>query len=178
MYGPNTNQERRRLSHGSVFNFQTPALEVDSRTDFGVEETRSAGEHDIQRRPLSVAQMGRRSSVQSQMSHSSRPGTPNCGQSSKRGNADDCNGVISVMGGGTSKVHSLDPVSSEGVMLPPVVEDPGKGDMVSKIYEVYTPHYGFSINGADFLSYAFQWNGKEWCEIMYTDMGSLYVVSR
>ncbi|XP_065483195.1 sodium channel protein type 5 subunit alpha-like [Caloenas nicobarica] len=131
VYGPNTNQERRRLSHGSVFNFQTPALEADSRTDFGVEETRSAGEHDIQRRPLSVTQMGRRSSVQSQMSHSSRPGTPNCGQSSKRGNADDCNGVISVMGGGTGKVHSLDPASSEGVMLPPLVEDPGKGDMVT-----------------------------------------------
>ncbi|KAK2512633.1 sodium channel protein type 5 subunit alpha [Columba guinea] len=129
VYGPNTNQERRRLSHGSVFNFQTPALEIDSRTDFGVEETHSAGEHDIQRRSLSVTQMGRRSSVQSQMSHSSRPGTPNCGQSSKRSNVDDCNGMISMMGGGTSKVHSLDLVSSEGVMLPPVVEDPGKGDM-------------------------------------------------
>lgn len=152
MYGPNTNQEKRRLSHGSVFNFQTPALEIDSRTDFGVEETHSAGEHDIQRRSLSVTQMGRRSSVQSQMSHSSRPGTPNCGQSSKRGNVDDCNGVISVMGGGTSKVHSLDLVSSEGVMLPPVVEDPGKGDMVSKIYKVYTSYYVFFINGGVFLS--------------------------
>ncbi|OPJ85262.1 hypothetical protein AV530_011714 [Patagioenas fasciata monilis] len=134
VYGPNTNQERRRLSHGSVFNFQTPALEIDSRMDFGVEETRGAGEHDIQRRSLSVTQMGRRSSVQSQMSHSSRPGTPNCGQSSKRGNTDDCNGVISVMGGGTSKVHSLDLVSSEGVMLPPVEEDPRKGDMVLNLF--------------------------------------------
>lgn len=156
MYGPNTNQEKRRLSHGSVFNFQTPALEIDSRTDFGVGETHSAGEHDIQRRSLSVTQMARRSSVQSQMSHGSRPGTPNCGQSSKRSNVDDCNGMISVMGGGTSKVHSLDLVSSEGVMLPPVVEDPGKGDMVSKIYKVYTSYYGFFINCGVFLSLGFQ----------------------
>ncbi|XP_049654393.1 sodium channel protein type 5 subunit alpha-like [Accipiter gentilis] len=129
MYGPNANQAKRRLSHGSVFNFQIPALEVDSRTDFGDEETHSAGEHEIQCRPLSVTQMGRRSSVQSQMSHSSHPATPNCVQSSKWANVDDCNGVISVVGGGSSRVHSLDPVSSEGVMLPPVMEDTGKGDL-------------------------------------------------
>uniref|UniRef100_A0A663DYU9 Sodium channel protein n=1 Tax=Aquila chrysaetos chrysaetos TaxID=223781 RepID=A0A663DYU9_AQUCH len=131
MYGPNANQAKRRLSHGSVFNFQIPALEVDSRTDFGDEETHSAGEHEIQRRSLSVTQMGRRSSVQSQMSHSSHPATPNCVQSSKWANADDCNGVISGMGGGSSRVHSLDPVSSEGVMLPPVMEDTGKGDLLA-----------------------------------------------
>ncbi|KAM6281337.1 sodium channel protein type 5 subunit alpha-like [Porphyrio hochstetteri] len=130
MYGPNANQVNRRLSHGSVFNFQIPTLEVDSRTDFVDEETRSAGEHGIQRRSLSVTQMGRRSSVQSQMSRSSHPATPNCVQSSKWANADDCNGVISVMGGGSSRVHSLDPVFSEGVMLPPVIEDPGKGDLL------------------------------------------------
>ncbi|KAM6412725.1 sodium channel protein type 5 subunit alpha-like [Pluvialis apricaria] len=129
VYSPNANQVKRRLSHGSVFNFQIPALEVDSRTDFGDEETRSAGEHEIPRRSLSVTQIGRHSSVQSQMSHSSHPVTPNCVQSSKWANADDCNGVISVMGGGGSRVHSLDPVSSEGVMLPPVMEDPGKGDL-------------------------------------------------
>uniref|UniRef100_A0A8C0AQW9 Sodium channel protein n=1 Tax=Buteo japonicus TaxID=224669 RepID=A0A8C0AQW9_9AVES len=131
MYGPNANQAKRRLSHGSVFNFQIPALEVDSRTDFGDEETHSAGEHEIQCRPLSVMQMGRRSSVQSQMSHSSHPATPNCVQSSKWSNVDDCNGVISVVGGGSSRVHSLDPVSSEGVMLPPVMEDTGKGDLAA-----------------------------------------------
>ncbi|GAB0185002.1 sodium channel protein type 5 subunit alpha-like [Grus japonensis] len=130
VYGPNANQAKRRLSHGSVFNFQIPALELDSRTDFGDEETRSAREHEIQCRSLSVTQMGRRSSMQSQMSHSSHPATPNCVQSSKWANADDCNGVISVMGGGSSRVHSLDPVSSEGVMLPPVMEDPGKGDVL------------------------------------------------
>ena len=134
MYGPNANQAKRRLSHGSVFNFQIPALEVDSRTDFGDEETRSAGEHEIQYWSPSVTQMGRRSSVQSQMSHSSHSATLNCVQSSKRANVDDCNGKISVMGGGSSRVHSLDPVSSEGVMLPPVMEDPGKRDLVRKRY--------------------------------------------
>ncbi|NXN64270.1 SCN5A protein, partial [Himantopus himantopus] len=103
VYGPNANQVKRRLSHGSVFNFQIPALEVDSRTDFGDEETHSAGEHKIPRRSLSVTQMGRRSSVQSQTSHSSHPATPNCVQSSKRANADDCNGVILAMGGGGSR---------------------------------------------------------------------------
>ncbi|KFP41174.1 Sodium channel protein type 5 subunit alpha, partial [Chlamydotis macqueenii] len=123
---PNVNHAKRRLSHGSMFNFQIPALEVDSRMDFGDEETRRAGEQKIQCRSVSVAQMGRRSSVQSQMSPSSRPATPNRAQSSKRVNADDCNGVIVMMGGGSSKVHSLDPVSSEGVLLPPVMEDLGK----------------------------------------------------
>uniref|UniRef100_A0A672TSR5 Sodium channel protein n=1 Tax=Strigops habroptila TaxID=2489341 RepID=A0A672TSR5_STRHB len=129
VYGPNANQAKRRLSHGSVFNFQIPALEVDSRTDFSDEENRSAGEHKIQCRSLSVTQMGRRSSVQSQMSHTSHPATPNCVHTSKWANMDDCNGVISVMGGGGSRVHSVDPVSSEGVMLPPVMEDPGKGNL-------------------------------------------------
>ncbi|NXE21522.1 SCN5A protein, partial [Ardeotis kori] len=103
MYSPNVNHAKRRLSHGSVFNFQIPALEVDSRMDFGDEETRSAGEHKIQCRSVSVAQMGRRSSVQSQMSPSSHPATPNRAQSSKRVNVDDCNGVIAVMGGGSSR---------------------------------------------------------------------------
>ncbi|NXW03617.1 SCN5A protein, partial [Fregetta grallaria] len=103
VYGPNTNQVKSRLSHGSMFNFQIPALEVDSRMDFGDEETRSAGEHEIQCQSLSVTQMGRRSSVQSQMSHNSHPATPNCVQSSKWANVDECNGVGLVMGGGSSR---------------------------------------------------------------------------
>ncbi|NXO54411.1 SCN5A protein, partial [Aramus guarauna] len=118
VHGPNSNQAKRRLSHGSVFNFQIPALELDSRTDFGDEETRSAGEHEIQCRSLSVMQMGRRSSVQSQMSRSSRPATPNCVQSSKGANADDCNGVIPVVGGGSSRVHTVNDESSM-MHLPP-----------------------------------------------------------
>ncbi|NXW57960.1 SCN5A protein, partial [Eurystomus gularis] len=117
VYGPKAHQVKRRLSHGSVFNFQIPALEVDSRTDFGDEETRSAGERRIQRRSLSVTQMGRRSSVQSQMSHSSHSATPNCVQSSKWANADDCNGVISGMGGGSSRTAVND--ESSMMHLPP-----------------------------------------------------------
>ncbi|NXF65628.1 SCN5A protein, partial [Ciccaba nigrolineata] len=110
VYGPNANQAKHRLSYGSVFSSQIPALEVDCRTNFGDEETLSAGEHEIQCQSLSVTQMGRRSSMQSQMSHSSHPATPNCVQSSKWANVDNCNGVISVMGGGSNRVHSLDPV--------------------------------------------------------------------
>lgn len=132
VYGPNANQVKRRLSHGSVFNFQIPSLEVDSKADFGDEETRSAGENEIQGRSLSVPQVGRRCSLQSQASHGSHPATPSSGQGGKWTNTDDCNGMISVMGGGNGKVHGLDPASTEGVPLPPVMEDPGKGDLVSK----------------------------------------------
>ncbi|NXG29604.1 SCN5A protein, partial [Dromaius novaehollandiae] len=98
--GPNANQVKRRLSHGSVFNFQIPG----SKADFGDEETRSAGENEIQRRSLSITQMGRRASVQSQVSHGSHPAALNCLQSSgKWTNADDCNGVISSAGGGNGR---------------------------------------------------------------------------
>ncbi|NXN07888.1 SCN5A protein, partial [Indicator maculatus] len=99
-------QAKRRPSHGSVFSFQTPALEVDSRTDLGDEEScgdAGGGEHEIPRRSLSVTQMGRRSSIQSLMAHSSHPATPNCLQGSKWANTDDCNGMISGMGGGSSR---------------------------------------------------------------------------
>ncbi|KAJ7401871.1 hypothetical protein BTVI_91846 [Pitangus sulphuratus] len=63
------------------------------------------------------------------MSHSSHPPTPNCVQS-KGANTDDCHGVVLGLGGGSSRVHSQDPVSSEGLMLPPVMEDSGKGDLL------------------------------------------------
>ncbi|NWZ23998.1 SCN5A protein, partial [Asarcornis scutulata] len=103
VYGPNANQVKRRLSHGSVFNFQIPSLEVDCKADFGDEETHSAGENEIQGRSLSVPQVGRRCSLQSQASHGSHPATPSSGQGGKWTNTDDCNGMISVMGGGNGK---------------------------------------------------------------------------
>ncbi|NXN36458.1 SCN5A protein, partial [Rhinoptilus africanus] len=118
VYGPNANQVKRRLSHGSVFNFQIPALEVDSRTDFGDGETRSAGEHENLCRSLSVAQMGRRSSMQSQMSPSSHPATPKCVQSSTWTNVDNCNQVILGTGGGGSRVHTVNDESNM-MHLPP-----------------------------------------------------------
>ncbi|KGL72880.1 Sodium channel protein type 5 subunit alpha, partial [Tinamus guttatus] len=123
VHGPSTNRMNRRFSHGSVFNFQTPS----SKADFGDEETRSAGENEIQGRPLSVTQMGRRSSLQSQVSHGSHSATPYCLQSSNKWlNVDDCSGGISLAGGGNGRVHNLDPASSEGLTLPPVMEDPSK----------------------------------------------------
>ncbi|NXX83191.1 SCN5A protein, partial [Urocolius indicus] len=103
VYSPNAMQAKRRLSHGSVFNFQIPALEVDSRTDCGDEETYSTGEHEIQCRSLSGMQMGRCSRGQSQTSHSSHPTTPNCVKNSKWANVDDCHDIISEMGGGSSR---------------------------------------------------------------------------
>ncbi|NWS93738.1 SCN5A protein, partial [Mionectes macconnelli] len=102
MYGPNASQGRRRLSHGSVFNFQMPAVEADSRTDFGDEETRSDGGHKTLCHSPSGAQAGRRSSWQSQMSHSSHPPTPNRVRS-KWANTDDCHGAVSGLGGGSSR---------------------------------------------------------------------------
>ncbi|KAM8810390.1 sodium channel protein type 5 subunit alpha-like [Eudromia elegans] len=129
---PNTSRVNRRFSHGSVFNFQMPG----SKADFGDEETRSAGENETQGRSLSVTQMGRRSSLQSQASHGSHSASPHCLQSSsKRANVDDCNGGISLAGGGNGRVHSLDPASSEGLMLPPVMEDPSKGGLQPDVNE-------------------------------------------
>ncbi|NXC37282.1 SCN5A protein, partial [Campylorhamphus procurvoides] len=107
VHGPNTNQGRRRFSHGSVFNFQTPPAEAASRTDLGDEETHSAGEHKPRCQSLSGTQMGRRLSLQSQMSHSSHPPTPNCVQS-RWAHTDDHHGVVSGLGGGGSRVHSQD----------------------------------------------------------------------
>ncbi|NXA08171.1 SCN5A protein, partial [Sapayoa aenigma] len=135
MYGPNTNQGKCRLSHGNVFNFQIPAVEVDSRTDFEDEETHNAGEHQIRSQSLLGTQMGRRSSLQSQMSHSSHPPTPNCVQSTKGANVEDYHGVGLGVGGGCSRVHSQDPLSSEGVMLPPVMGDSGKGGLQPAVHD-------------------------------------------
>lgn len=170
-----THQAKRRPSHGSVFNFQIPALEVDSRMDLGDEETCSAGEHKIPQRSPSVTQVGRRSSIQSLMTHSSHPATPNYLQGSKWPNTDDCNGMISVMGGGSSRVHSLDPVSSEGVMLPPVMEDPGKGNLVRKRYsfKYMLPNVVCFFFSKWQVSHLFQSNAKESCEMKFTDMSGL-----
>ncbi|EOB01724.1 Sodium channel protein type 4 subunit alpha, partial [Anas platyrhynchos] len=48
-------------------------------------------------------EVGRRCSLQSQASHGSHPATPSSGQGGKWTNMDDCNGMISVMGGGNGK---------------------------------------------------------------------------
>uniref|UniRef100_A0A8C5IN58 Sodium channel protein n=1 Tax=Junco hyemalis TaxID=40217 RepID=A0A8C5IN58_JUNHY len=122
VYGPSS---KRRLSHGSVFNFQIPAVEGDSGADLGDEDTAGAGGHQPRCRSLSGPRMGRRPSLQGQRAHSSHPATPNCARSSKGGGLDAHPGL----GLGSSGVHSQDPVSSEGAMLPPVMEDAGKGNL-------------------------------------------------
>ncbi|XP_035172675.1 sodium channel protein type 5 subunit alpha-like isoform X2 [Oxyura jamaicensis] len=155
VYGPSANEVKRRLSHGSVFNFQIPALEVDSQIDFGDEETCSAGENEIKGRSLSVPQVGRRYSMQSQASHGSHPATPSCGQAGKWSNTDDCNGMISVMGGGNGKVHGLDSASTEGVSLPPVMEDTGKGDLPAVNDESSMMHLHPHLS-AEYFNEAFQ----------------------
>ncbi|NXB36860.1 SCN5A protein, partial [Eulacestoma nigropectus] len=116
VYGPNANPAKRRLSHGSVFNFQIPTMEVDSKADFSDEETHGSGGHKPRCQSVSGAQMGRRSSLQSQRGHSSHPVTPNCVRSSRGDNVDDHLGVGLGMGGGSSRVHSQDPVMMH---LPP-----------------------------------------------------------
>ncbi|NXE90523.1 SCN5A protein, partial [Menura novaehollandiae] len=103
VYGPNAIQAKRRLSHGSVFNFHIPTIEVDSRADFGEEETHSAGKHKIRCQSLSGMQMGRRSSLQSQRTHSSYPATPDCVRRSKWANEDEHHGVGLGVAGGSSR---------------------------------------------------------------------------
>ncbi|NXH51612.1 SCN5A protein, partial [Rhabdornis inornatus] len=113
-YGPNA---KRRLSHGSIFNFQIPAVELDSSVDLGAEDTVGVTRgHKPRCQSLSGAQTGRRPSLQSQRGHSSHPTTPNCARSSKGGSADDHLGVGLGLGGGSSRVHSQDPVMMH---LPP-----------------------------------------------------------
>ncbi|XP_066173568.1 sodium channel protein type 5 subunit alpha-like [Sylvia atricapilla] len=124
LYGPSAGHATRRLSHGSVFNFQIPAVEPGSRGDFGDKDIRKP-----RCRSLSGAQMGRRPSLQSQRGHSSHPATPNCARSGKGDNADQHLGVGLGVAGGSSRVHSQDTMSSEGAMLPPVMEGSGKGDL-------------------------------------------------
>ncbi|NXY31722.1 SCN5A protein, partial [Pomatorhinus ruficollis] len=95
VYGPSASQAARRLSHGSVFNFQIPAAEAGSRGDFGDKDT-----HKPRCRSLSGAQTGRRPSLQSQRGHSSHPATPNCTRSGKADSADEhLRGGLGMRGG-------------------------------------------------------------------------------
>ncbi|XP_039379426.1 sodium channel protein type 5 subunit alpha-like isoform X6 [Mauremys reevesii] len=132
-YGASANQMKRRLSHGSIFNFQISGRDVGSKADFGSDEISSAGENEIQLGSLLVARTGRLSSVQSQMSHSSYPATPNCMQNGKSNSTDGYNGVVSLMGGGSTRAYSLEPPAPEGLLLPTVMENPRIGDLQSPL---------------------------------------------
>uniref|UniRef100_U3JW60 Sodium channel protein n=1 Tax=Ficedula albicollis TaxID=59894 RepID=U3JW60_FICAL len=121
-HGPSA---KRRLSHGSIFNVQIPSAEPDP----GAEDPRGAGGHKPRCQSLSGAQPGRRPSLQGQRGHSSHPNTPSCAPSGEGGGAEERPGVGLGLGAGSSRAHSQDPVSSEGAVLPPVLEDLGKAGL-------------------------------------------------
>ncbi|NXN99516.1 SCN5A protein, partial [Rhinopomastus cyanomelas] len=130
-YGPSANLVKRRTSHGSVFSFRLRGRDAGSETDFADDEISTAGENESHRGSLLIPRSGRRPSVQSQVSHSSHPATPNCTQPGKRNSSVDCNGVVSLIGGGTGALNP-DPTSPAGLLLPPVImEKPGTGDLTS-----------------------------------------------
>ncbi|NXJ24380.1 SCN5A protein, partial [Dicrurus megarhynchus] len=130
-YGPSANLVKRRTSHGSVFSFRLRGRDTCSETDFADDEISIAGENESHRGSLLIPRSGRRPSVQSQVSHSSHPTTPNYTQTGKRNSSVDCNGVVSLIGGGTGALNP-DPTSPAGLLLPPVImEKPGTGDLTS-----------------------------------------------
>ncbi|XP_009642368.1 sodium channel protein type 5 subunit alpha isoform X2 [Egretta garzetta] len=130
-YGPSANLVKRRTSHGSIFSFRLRGRDTGSETDFADDEISTAGENESHRGSLLIPRSGRRLSVQSQVSHSSHPTTPNYTQMGKRNSSVDCNGVVSLIGGGTGALNP-DPTSPAGLLLPPVImEKPGTGDLTS-----------------------------------------------
>uniref|UniRef100_A0A8C9F9T7 Sodium channel protein n=1 Tax=Pavo cristatus TaxID=9049 RepID=A0A8C9F9T7_PAVCR len=130
-YGPSANLVKRRTSHGSIFSFRLRGRDTGSETDFADDEISTAGENESHRGSLLIPRSGRRLSIQSQVSHSSHPTTPNYTQTGKRNSSVDCNGVVSLIGGGTGALNP-DPTSPAGLLLPPVImEKPGTGDLTS-----------------------------------------------
>uniref|UniRef100_A0A8B9QSK0 Sodium channel protein n=1 Tax=Anas platyrhynchos TaxID=8839 RepID=A0A8B9QSK0_ANAPL len=88
-YGPNANLVKRRTSHGSIFSFRLRGRDTGSETDFADDEISTAGENESHRGSLLIPRSGRRPSVQSQVSHSSHPTTPNYTQTGKRNSSVD-----------------------------------------------------------------------------------------
>ncbi|XP_069715362.1 sodium channel protein type 5 subunit alpha-like isoform X3 [Phaenicophaeus curvirostris] len=130
-YGPSANLVKRRTSHGSIFSFRLRGRDTGSETDFADDEISTAGENESHRGSLLIPRSGRRPSVQSQVSHSSHPTAPNYTQTGKRNSSVDCNGVVSLIGGGTGALNP-DPTSPAGLLLPPVImEKPGTGELTS-----------------------------------------------
>ncbi|NXI47303.1 SCN5A protein, partial [Galbula dea] len=130
-YGPSANLVKRRTSHGSIFSFRLRGKDTGSETDFADDEISTAGENESHRGSLLIPRSGRRPSVQSQVSHSSHPTTPNYTQTGKRNSSVDCNGVVTLIGGGIGALNP-DPTSPAGLLLPPVImEKPGTGDLTS-----------------------------------------------
>ncbi|KAJ1099463.1 hypothetical protein NDU88_004564, partial [Pleurodeles waltl] len=125
-FGRSSSNAKRRISHGSIFNFRVRGRDIGSDTEFADDEISNVGERDSHRGSLLVPWMGRRSSTFSQTSHTSRPTTPSFTQNGKRNSSVDCNGVVTLVGmSGTCS----NPNSPGGLLLPPVImEKPSKED--------------------------------------------------
>uniref|UniRef100_A0A8C3MHY1 Sodium channel protein n=1 Tax=Geospiza parvula TaxID=87175 RepID=A0A8C3MHY1_GEOPR len=108
----------RRTSHGSVFSFRLRGRDTCSETDFADDEISIAGENESHRGSLLIPRSGRRPSVQSQVSHSSHPTTPNYTQTGKRNSSVDCNGVVSLIGGGGTGTSPSDEASKKQLLMP------------------------------------------------------------
>uniref|UniRef100_H9GF31 Sodium channel protein n=1 Tax=Anolis carolinensis TaxID=28377 RepID=H9GF31_ANOCA len=127
--GSMENSVKRKASHGSVFSFRLRSRDIGSEADFADDDISTVGESESQRGSLLVPRNGRRLSVQSQASHSS----PNYTHNGKRNSSVDCNGVVSLIGGGGSP----DPTTPTDVLLPPVTMDkPGTDETTSPSEEV------------------------------------------
>ncbi|XP_044280519.1 sodium channel protein type 5 subunit alpha-like isoform X1 [Varanus komodoensis] len=128
--GSMENSVKRKASHGSVFSFRLRGRDVGSEADFADDDISTVGESESQRGSLLVPRSGRRLSVQSQGSYSS----PNYTFNGKRNSSVDCNGVVSLIGGGGSP----DPMTPTDVLLgPPVImEKAGTGDTTSPSEDV------------------------------------------
>uniref|UniRef100_A0A8C5SPI3 Sodium channel protein n=1 Tax=Laticauda laticaudata TaxID=8630 RepID=A0A8C5SPI3_LATLA len=123
-YGPSSNPSKRRLSHGSIFSFHLSGKETGSKAEFGDDESNSVGEMELQRGCALPTRIVRCPSIQSQASYGSHPATPNYMQPNRWNAGDDCNGMISMVGPGGMRSLNMEPLSGEGLLLPPVMENP------------------------------------------------------
>uniref|UniRef100_A0A8C6XSC0 Sodium channel protein n=1 Tax=Naja naja TaxID=35670 RepID=A0A8C6XSC0_NAJNA len=118
------NSVKRKTSHGSVFSFRLRSREIGSEAEFADDDISTVGDSEIQHGSLLILRNGRRMSAQSQGIYSS----PIYTYSSKRNSSVDCNGVVSLIGGG----ESLDPTTPTDVLLPPLMaEKYGTADTTS-----------------------------------------------
>uniref|UniRef100_A0A670ZXD6 Sodium channel protein n=1 Tax=Pseudonaja textilis TaxID=8673 RepID=A0A670ZXD6_PSETE len=135
--GPSSNPSKRRLSHGNIFSFHLSGKETGSKAEFGDDESNSVGEMELQRGCTLPTRIVRHPSTQSQPGYGSHPATPNYMQSNRWNAGDDCNGMISMVGPGGMRSLNTDSLSEEGMLLPPVMENPRmrNGDLTMSLYD-------------------------------------------
>ncbi|KAG8138734.1 hypothetical protein E2320_001534 [Naja naja] len=133
-YGPSSNPSKQRPSHGSIFSFHLSGKETGSKSEFGDDESNSVGEMELQRGCALATRIVRRPSIQSQASYGSHPATPNYMQSNRWNAGDDCNGMISTVGPGGMRSLNRESLSGEGLLLPPVMENPNMSSQVLNLF--------------------------------------------